>query len=115
LAGVPLPLLVLAIVTLTTLLSEVASNTATATLLMPLLSATANALGLSPLVLMVPATLAASCGFMLPVATPPNAIAFATGWVSVGAMARTGLFLDVAGIALITLICHWLVPGVLGG
>lgn len=115
LAGVPLPLLVLAIVTLTTLLSEIASNTATATLLMPLLSATANALGLSPLALMAPATLAASCGFMLPVATPPNAIAFATGWVSVAAMARTGLFLDIAGIALITLICQWLVPGVLGG
>ncbi len=115
LAEIPLPLLVLATVTLTTLLSEVASNTATATLLMPLLSATATALGLSPLVLMVPATLAASCGFMLPVATPPNAIAFATGWVSVRSMARTGLVLDLAGILAITLFCQWLVPGIFGG
>lgn len=115
LAGVPVPLLVLAVAAFTTLVSEVASNTATATLLMPLLGATAQALGLSPLVLMVPATLAASCGFMLPVATPPNAIAFSTGWVSTGAMARTGLFLDVVGIVAITVLCQLLVPGVLGG
>jgi sodium-dependent dicarboxylate transporter 2/3/5 len=63
---------------------------------------------------MAAGTLAASCGFMLPVATPPNAIVFASGWISVTRMARTGLVVDVAGIVVITLVCSALAPLVLG-
>jgi len=115
LAGVPLPLLVLAVCALTTVLSEIASNTATATMLMPILAATAQAIGAPPLALLVPATLAASCGFMLPVATPPNTIVFSTGWISMRAMVRAGLALDLAGILVITLVCSTLVPWVFAG
>ena len=115
LAALPLPVVIAAICLATTLLSEIASNTATATMLMPVLAATATAIGAPPLALMVPATLAASCGFMLPVATPPNAIVFGTGWISVRAMARAGAALDLAGIVLITLVCSTLVPWIFGG
>lgn len=110
LAGAPLVVVIGTIAATTTLLSEVASNTATATLLMPLLAATAQALGVAPVTLLVPATLAASCGFMLPVATPPNAIVFGTGWVPIWSMVRTGLFLDVVGVVAITLVCRWWLP-----
>jgi sodium-dependent dicarboxylate transporter 2/3/5 len=115
LAGVPLPLVIAAVCTLTTLLSEIASNTATATMLMPILGATAEAIGAPPLLLLVPATLAASCGFMLPVATPPNTIVFATGWIPMRSMLRAGLALDVAGVAIITLVCSLAVPWVFAG
>lgn len=115
LAGAPLVVVIATIACTTTLLSEVASNTATATLLMPLLAATAAALGVAPVTLLVPATLAASCGFMLPVATPPNAIVFGTGWVPIWSMVRTGLLLDLVGIAAITLVCRWWLPLVMPG
>ncbi|MCC6642577.1 MAG: anion permease, partial [Deltaproteobacteria bacterium] len=92
----------------------VASNTATATLLMPVLAATAAAIGVPPLVLMVPATLAASCGFALPVATPPNAIAYATGWISLPRMAAAGLALDLVGVLVITGLSLLLVPRLFG-
>ncbi len=115
LGALPLPVVIAALCLATTLLSEVASNTATATMLMPVLAATATAIGAPPLALMVPATLAASCGFMLPVATPPNAIVFGTGWISMGAMARAGAALDLAGIVLITILCSTLVPWIWGG
>jgi len=115
LAGAPLLLVIATIAATTTLLSEVASNTATATLLMPLLAATAGALGVAPVTLLVPATLAASCGFMLPVATPPNAIVFGTGWVPIWSMLRTGLYLDLAGVVAITILCRWWLPLVMPG
>lgn len=115
LAGVPLPVLVLAVCALTTALSEIASNTATATMLMPILAATAEAIGAPPLALLVPAALAASCGFMLPVATPPNTIVFATGWLPMSSMIRAGLALDVAGILVITAVCTSVVPWLFAG
>ncbi len=110
LAGSPLPGVVGGVTTLTTLLSEVASNTATATLMMPVLAATAVAIGAPPLVLMVPAALAASCGFALPVATPPNAIVYGTGWISLPRMAAAGLLVDLAGVIVITTFGLLLVP-----
>lgn len=114
LASLPLPGVIGSVSVLTTLLSEVASNTATATLLMPVLAATAAAIGVPPLVLMVPATLAASCGFALPVATPPNAIAYATGWISLPRMAAAGLALDLVGVLVITGLSLLLVPRLFG-
>lgn len=89
-------------------LSEVASNTATAALLMPLVGSLAVALGKNPLFLMLPVALATSLGFMLPVATPPNALALATGKVTVWQMAVAGLLLNIAGLLLIVGACYLL-------
>ncbi|OFV94898.1 MAG: hypothetical protein A3F68_01720 [Acidobacteria bacterium RIFCSPLOWO2_12_FULL_54_10] len=109
------PVLIAATVCLgITLFSEMASNTATALLAMPILAATALQIGVHPYLLMVSGTLAASCGFMLPVATPPNAIAYSSGWITSPQMARAGLALDLMGILLITLIVYWLGAPVFG-
>lgn len=110
LAGAPLPAVVGGVSVVSTGLSELASNTATATLLMPVLAATSAAIGAPPLLLMIPAALSASCGFALPVATPPNAIAFGTGWISLPRMAAAGLVLDAVAIAVITTLSLLLVP-----
>jgi sodium-dependent dicarboxylate transporter 2/3/5 len=88
-----------------TLLSETASNTATAVLLMPILAATAVATGVDPALLMVPAVLAASCGFMLPVATAPNLVAYGTGMVPLQRMMREGFVLDLIGVAVLSGVC----------
>ncbi|MBU1702333.1 MAG: SLC13 family permease [Candidatus Eisenbacteria bacterium] len=95
LTGVATPFLVLATSLLTTFLTEVTSNTATTTLLMPVLASAAKGAHLHPYLLMLPAALAASCAFMLPVATPPNAIVFGSGWLTIPRMARTGLILNL--------------------
>ncbi len=88
--------------------SEIASNTALVTLILPVLAATAKAVGIHPFLLMLPATLAGSCGFMLPVATPPNAIAFASGYITTRQMARAGLALDLLGAVLVTVFVYLL-------
>ncbi len=94
--------------------SEVASNTATASILLPLLAASAQSFGLEPAPLMLAATLSASFGFMLPAGTPPNAIAFSSGYITVPVMARSGLVVDIAGALLIALLCHYWAPWILG-
>jgi sodium-dependent dicarboxylate transporter 2/3/5 len=104
LGDVPLPLTVLIVCLGVTFLTEVTSNTATATLLLPILAAAAVGMGVHPFLLMVPATLSASCAFMLPVATPPNAIVFGSPWVTIPRMARTGFVLNLVGAVLITLL-----------
>jgi sodium-dependent dicarboxylate transporter 2/3/5 len=83
------------------LLSEAASNTATATLIAPLAISLAEASGASPLPPVLGATLGASYGFMLPISTAPNAMAYSTGFVRVPTMMRTGIFFDVVGFAVI--------------
>jgi sodium-dependent dicarboxylate transporter 2/3/5 len=80
----------------------VTSNTATAALFIPLMAGLAAAMGLAPLELALPVTLSASCAFMMPVATPPNAIVYAGGHMRVADMARAGFWLNLAAIALIT-------------
>ncbi len=87
---------------LLTFLTELTSNTATAEMLLPVLAALSVALELNPLVLMVSGTLACSCAFMLPVATAPNAIVFATERLSIREMARTGIVVNMIGVILIT-------------
>ncbi len=89
-------------------LSEVASNTAAAALLLPITSALAVSIGKDPIFLMLPIALSTSLGFMLPVATPPNALALATGEVSVRDMIKTGIILDILGILLIILAVYTL-------
>ena len=105
LIALPLVLQVALIAATVTLLSEIASNTATAVLLMPLLAAAAMAASVDPALLMVPAVLAASCGFMLPVATAPNAIVFGTQLVQARDMLRHGLVVDLICVSGITLVC----------
>jgi sodium-dependent dicarboxylate transporter 2/3/5 len=103
------PLAMIAVVCLmVTFLTEVTSNTATATIFMPIMAATAQALHMHPFLLMIPAAIAASCAFMLPVATPPNAIVFASGYVTVPQMARAGLWLNLIGVLLVTTIVYFL-------
>jgi len=108
-------LLVIAVmVALIVFLTEVTSNTATAATFIPIASALALALGLSPLDLAAPAALAASCAFMLPVATPPNAIVYGSGQVSVAQMVRAGFLLNIAAIVLVTLYMPWALDLVFG-
>lgn len=99
------PLLLTALVVLVVLfLTEVTSNTATAATFLPLLGALAVSIGADPLLLTVPAAIAASCAFMMPVATPPNAIVFSTGHMTIQSMMRAGLFLNIAGTIVVTLL-----------
>ncbi|MEE4185142.1 MAG: DASS family sodium-coupled anion symporter [Gammaproteobacteria bacterium] len=102
LAGWPLLSVVLVVTAVVVFLTELTSNTATTATLVPLLLAVALGLGLPPLMLMLPATFAASCAFMLPVATPPNAIVFGSGLLRIGTMSRAGLWLNIAAILVIT-------------
>ena len=100
------PLLVLAVICLSvTFLTEITSNTATTALLMPILAAAAVGSGVDPRLLMVPAAMSASCAFMLPVATGPNAVIFASGHVPIRAMAREGLILNLMGAAILSAVC----------
>lgn len=98
LAGLPLPLLLLAFAALIVYLGELASNTATAALFMPIAGAAAVTLGIDPVIFMLPVALAASIGFMLPVATPPNAIVFAHAEVTRARMLRAGAVLNLIGL-----------------
>lgn len=110
--GSPLNLLLLmfAICATVTLLSEIASNTAAAVLLMPILATAATAVGVDPALFMVPAVLAASCGFMLPVATAPNLVAYGTRQVTAQRMLREGAVVDLIGVLVLTGVC-WVAFG----
>jgi sodium-dependent dicarboxylate transporter 2/3/5 len=99
---------VLAVIAIMTFMSEVTSNTAQVAAMLPILAALAPALGIRPGLLMVPATVAASCAFMMPVGTPPNAIVFGTGLVRMPQMMKAGLVLNLAGI-LVVFALTWLV------
>lgn len=113
LRALPPLLLILLVTTIITILTEFTSNTATAAAFLPVASSLAVAAGMNPLMLLVAAGLAASNGFMLPVGTPPNAIAFSTGRLTVREMARAGLLVDVVFVVLLTLAAYFLVLPVL--
>ena len=99
-------LIILIICLVITFLTELTSNTATTEMVLPVLAGIAISTGINPLMLMVPATISASMAFMMPVATPPNAIIFGTGRVSVGTMARTGFIINIIGAILITIFVY---------
>jgi sodium-dependent dicarboxylate transporter 2/3/5 len=115
LSEVPLPGLLLLVVVTIVALTELTSNTATTAALVPVVAGTAVVLGLDPMVLAVPAALAATCAFALPVATPPNAIVFGSGYVTIAQMVRAGLVLNVIGTVLIVAVAIWWMPVVLTG
>lgn len=114
LSGAPVLILVLAVTVLIIFLTELTSNTATAAMAMPVLCAVALGIGENPLLLLVPAALAASCAFMLPVATPPNAIVFGSGNVTMSQMIKSGFALNIIGIVLVTLLTYSLVVPLFG-
>lgn len=108
------PLLIVAItVALVIFLTEVTSNVATMTTLSPIIGTLAVAVGAAPQSLFAPAAVAASCAFMLPVATAPNAVIYATGRVPIGDMIRHGFRINLMGIVIITTIGYWIAPLVL--
>lgn len=113
--GIGSPLLVVVgVCLLMTFLTEITSNTATTEVMLPILAGVSVAMGVNPLMLMLPATISASCAFMLPVATPPNAIVFGSGCIEMRRMVRTGLILNFVGVILITAIFYLVAVPALG-
>ncbi|MCB1077253.1 MAG: anion permease, partial [Verrucomicrobiae bacterium] len=106
LAGTPPLGVVAAVCTLLTFLTELTSNTATAEMALPILASVATAMKVHPFLLMIPATLSASCAFMMPVATPPNAIVFSSGRLKILDMVKAGILINLIGVAVITLLFY---------
>jgi len=104
---------ILAAAGLVIFLTELTSNLATAATFLPVIAAIATQSGIDVLMLVVPVTLAASCAFMLPVATPPNAIVFASGFIRIPDMVRAGFYLNLVSMVLLTIVAIWLAPMVL--
>lgn len=102
--SLPLFLIILIVTLIVNFLTEITSNVATASIILPVLAALSEAIGVHPFLLMVPATMAASCAFMLPVATAPNAIVFGSGQLKVKDMASAGFMLNLLSSFLISLI-----------
>jgi len=100
-------ILIGAVILIIIFLTEMTSNTATTAMVLPILGSVAVGLGKAPLVLMAPAAIAASCAYMLPVATPPNAIIFASGCVKIPQMSRAGFFLNLISIVIIVLLTYF--------
>jgi sodium-dependent dicarboxylate transporter 2/3/5 len=113
--GLPFPVIVLGLAAVVVALGEFASNVAIATMMMPLAASLAVAIGQPPERLMLLAGFSASLGFALPVATPPNAIAFGSGQVPMREMVRAGVLVDLAGILVVTAVLGFLVPIVFPG
>ncbi|NQY35443.1 MAG: SLC13/DASS family transporter [Alteromonadaceae bacterium] len=107
LADLPAILMILTICLVVTYLTEITSNTATATLLMPILAVAASTSGYDPKVFMIPAAMCSSCAFMLPVATAPNAIAYGTGEIEIKDMVKEGLVLSFVVSGIIAMICYY--------
>jgi sodium-dependent dicarboxylate transporter 2/3/5 len=104
LAGVWPPAIIAAVSGMLTFLTELTSNTATTNMVLPVLKGVSVGANINPMLLMIPATISASCAFMLPVATPPNAIVFGSGYIPLGKMVRAGLILNLIGILLVTIL-----------
>jgi sodium-dependent dicarboxylate transporter 2/3/5 len=104
-ASLPILLMIALLCLVVTFLTEVTSNTATTSLMMPILAATASVISVEPALLMVPAAMSASCAFMLPVATAPNAIIYGSGRVPIQTMMQRGVVLNLLGVLVISLIC----------
>ena len=111
LALVPMLLAIVVVAVLVTALTEATSNTATTALLMPILAAASVAANIDPMILMVPAAMSASCAFMLPVATAPNAVVFGTGQISIQTMVRWGVWVNLLGVLVISGVVFFVAAG----
>ena len=114
LGTINIAILIIASTMLVIFLTELTSNLATTATFLPVMAAVAIETGQDPLLFVIPVTLAASCAFMLPVATPPNAIVFSSGSVSIPRMMRAGVVLNLAGVGVLTVVSLYLVPMVFG-
>jgi sodium-dependent dicarboxylate transporter 2/3/5 len=114
LGGFGIAAIVVSAIILVIFLTELTSNLATTATLLPVLAALALELGFSPVMLTVPVALAASCAFMLPVATPPNAIVYGSGLITIPQMAKAGLVMNIISIVLLSLVALFLAPAILG-
>ena len=120
LASLPIFLLLAAVAALVLFLTELTSNTATAATFLPIMGGVAVGIGLTDatdmnvLLLAIPVALAATCAFMLPVATPPNAIAYSSGYVTMGEMVKAGVWLNLIGLVLISLATYFIAVPVFG-
>ncbi|WP_156288240.1 SLC13 family permease [Oceanobacillus salinisoli] len=112
LQGVNLMVVILIVAALVIFLTEITSNTATASMMFPIMASVALALNIHPFAVMVAAAVAASCAFMLPVATPPNAVVFGSGYLRIPDMAKTGFLLNILGVFVVTLAIYFLLPTV---
>ena len=110
--GIPLILVILAIVTTINLLTELTSNMATTAMLLPVLVTIALAINVHPYFLLISATLAASCAFMLPTATAPNAVVFSSGLLKIEDMFKKGIWMNIISIIIITLIVYYFLPSI---
>ena len=108
LSTLPIILMIFAICLGVTFLTETTSNTASTVLLMPVLAATAMGSNIDPRLLMIPAAISASCAFMMPVATAPNSIVYASGLFTTKTMAREGFVLNISGAIVITALCYFI-------
>ncbi len=112
--GLPIILLIFIVALAVSLATEVASNTAMAAVLMPIMAVTAVSMGLNPVILMITVAVCASMAFMLPVATPPNAVAYGSGYITAEDLLRSGWALDIIGVALWTVFLLTVVLWALG-
>ena len=106
----PVILMLLGIIAVVNFLTEITSNVATAAMLMPVLAALALSIDIHPYLLMIGATIAASCAFMLPVATPPNAVVFGSGMITIKEMVKAGLLMNLISIVIATLVVYFILP-----
>ena len=110
LQGVAIILLVFSMIAAVNFLTEITSNLATTAMLLPILAPMALTIDVHPYILMVAATVAASCAFMLPVATPPNAVVFGSGYLRIPDMVKTGIWMNIFSILLLTLFVYFMLP-----
>ena len=110
LQGLSLLLLILLLVTAVNFLTEITSNLATTAMLLPVLAPMAEKVGVHPFALMVGAAVAASCAYMLPVATPPNAVVFGSGYLRIPDMVRTGIWMNLISIIIVALMVYFVLP-----
>lgn len=108
--GIPLFFMILTIILLVNFMTELTSNLATTAMLLPILASMAVALEVNPYLFMVGAAIAASCAFMLPVATPPNAVVFGSGKLQMRDMLQTGLWMNVISVIILSLVIYFLLP-----
>ena len=102
--------IILLIVLAVNFLTEITSNLATVSMILPILATVSISLGINPLIIMISATIAASCAFMLPVATPPNAVVFGSGYLKIKDMIRTGLLMNFISIIIVSLYIYFVLP-----
>lgn len=113
-AGLPIILLIIVLVASVNFLTEITSNLATTAMLLPVLAPMALIIDVHPFALMVGAAVAASCAFMLPVATPPNAVVFGSGYLRIPDMVRKGFFMNIVSILVVTLFVYFALPALWG-